>query len=439
MDINAATGNGANFTSFNITGNGPVTMSNVTARNVTINNSSVSVTVTNDSSLSNTTVTAGTLNAFDTFLYSNANTTAALTTSNGVINLKNVTALTPFNTPARLNISPTTVLAYDDIYFDRANSNVGFGANIVADFQSIRAANTVTATTLTGSLTTNAQPNITSVGTLTSLAVSGNITVTGNVLPATGNTYNLGSPTLKWANLYVGPNSIFIQDTANANLNAELQVTNGILYINGAQGVSANIVNGTSNVIVASNGNVTISSAGTANVLTVSNTGVTTTNLTVSGNINGVTVGNTVYGIFWSNTTQSNPGANTAAAITWNNQDGTNGTSYSGSNITIARAGTYNVQFNAQVNHPGGGQASGVYFWAKLDGTDVPGSAGYFTSGSNTVAIQSWNTLISANANSNVQIYWAPRATDITLTAYANTSWHPDVPSALITIVAVGA
>jgi hypothetical protein len=126
-------------------------------------------------------------------------------------------------------------------------------------------------------------------------------------------------------------------------------------------------------------------------------------------------------------------------AITWNNQDGTNGTSYSGSNITIARAGVYVCQFSAQINHPGGGQSSGVYFWTKVDGTDVTGSAGYFSIDAGTVAIQSWNTLVNANANSNVQVYWATDATDITLTAYANASWHPAVPSAVVTIVAVGA
>ena len=52
-------------------------------------------------------------------------------------------------------------------------------------------ATTVTATTLTGTISTAAQPNITSVGTLTSLAVTGNVTggnlTTGSQIIATGN------------------------------------------------------------------------------------------------------------------------------------------------------------------------------------------------------------------------------------------------------------
>jgi hypothetical protein len=251
-----------------------------------------------------------------------------------------------------------------------------------------------------------------------------------------GNTYNLGSPTAKWANIYVGPNSLFIQDSANSAVNAELQVTNGVLYINGAQGVSANIVNGTSNVLVASSGNISFSSAGASNVVTISNVAATVNgNLTVTGRVSA----NSAYGMFWNSANIANPGANTAAEITWNAQDGINGMSYSGANITIARAGKYNVQFNAQVTHAGGGKPSNVYFWMNVDGADVPGSGGVAAIQAGVGVIQSWNALVTANANSVAQMRWASNATDIMLTAYANAAWHPAIPSALITITPVGA
>jgi hypothetical protein len=467
-DINAETGVGANLTSVTVTGNGPVVMANVAIRNLTVNNASTSVTVTNGSTLLNTTHVAGTLNIFDSFMVANSNTTAAITSTStgGVLQIRNSAALTPTNTLARINIGATTVLAYGDLAFDRANSNVGFSANITVDFQSLRAANTVTATlfsgsgasltslpganvsgtvanaafatsagsatsaTTAGTVTTAAQGNITSVGTLTGL------TMGGNIVPSVGNTYNLGSPTAKWANIYVGPNSLFIQDSANSAVNAELQVTNGVLYINGAQGVSANIVNGTSNVLVASSGNISFSSAGTSNVVTISNVAATVNgNLTVTGRVSA----NSAYGMFWNSANIANPGANTAAAITWNAQDGINGMSYSGANITIARAGKYNVQFNAQVTHAGGGHASNVYFWMNVDGTDVPGSGGVSSIQARVGVIQSWNALVTANANSVAQMRWASAATDITLTAYASAAWHPAIPSALITITPVGA
>jgi len=46
---------------------------------------------------------------------------------------------------------------------------------------------------LSGQLVTNAQPNITSVGTLTSLSVGGATTVGGSITPTTSNAYTLGS------------------------------------------------------------------------------------------------------------------------------------------------------------------------------------------------------------------------------------------------------
>jgi hypothetical protein len=66
--------------------------------------------------------------------------------------------------------------------------NIGLAANIIMGSPTgsttvqgnLRANGTVTGTTLTGTLTTNAQPNITSIGTLANLSVTGNIS-TGNI------------------------------------------------------------------------------------------------------------------------------------------------------------------------------------------------------------------------------------------------------------------
>jgi hypothetical protein len=63
---------------------------------------------------------------------------------------------------------------------------------------------------------------------------STDMVLTGNLTPAAGNTYTLGSPTNKWADIYVGPNSIHLQDTANSQLDATMTITNGVLLINGA-------------------------------------------------------------------------------------------------------------------------------------------------------------------------------------------------------------
>ena len=86
--------------------------------------------------------------------------------------------------------------------------------------------NLVSANYFTGTLTTGAQPNITSVGTLTSLTVTanansgnvytGNLSLSGSVItgliPGSGNTYDLGNATNSWRNVYVGSN-VFIGGT----------------------------------------------------------------------------------------------------------------------------------------------------------------------------------------------------------------------------------
>jgi len=110
------------------------------------------------------------------------------------------------------------------------------------------------------SVTNSAQPNITSVGTLTSLSVTGNVG-TGNII-ATGNINSTGNSSLG--------NSV----TAN------YFIGDGHAIIN-----VGSISNGTSNVFVNPSSNVTISSNGNANVVVVTGTGAI-----VSGNLRGTQI-----------------------------------------------------------------------------------------------------------------------------------------------------
>ena len=159
---------------------------------------------------------------------------------------------------------------------------------------------------VTGTLTanSNSQPNITSVGTLSSLAVTGNITA-GNVYANSGTIgANLLNGTLTTGNQ---PNISNIGTlgnltvTSNSNL-GNLAVANffsgdGYLLSNLTISAGSSIVNGTSNVLVALSGNVTTSVAGNANIITATGTGVNVSGyLTSSGNITGAnaTLGNSV-------------------------------------------------------------------------------------------------------------------------------------------------
>jgi hypothetical protein len=121
---------------------------------------------------------------------------------------------------------------------------------------------TIGATTLIGTLNgnSNSQPNITSLGNLTSLNVTGNIRSSAYI---GGNVSTTGG------------NAIFVGD---GGLLSNLTISAG-----------SSIVNGNSNVSVAANGNVNTSVAGIADIFTVTSTGANVSGyLTASGNIIGV-------------------------------------------------------------------------------------------------------------------------------------------------------
>jgi hypothetical protein len=74
---------------------------------------------------------------------------------------------------------------------------------------------------------------ITTKATVNTIVNAALPTVSANVVPTVDNTYTLGTPSLRWNGVYIGPGSLFLQDTNNAALNVEITVTDGVLLING--------------------------------------------------------------------------------------------------------------------------------------------------------------------------------------------------------------
>ena len=99
----------------------------------------------------------------------------------------------------------------------------------------------------------------------TATIVLNNLSLAGNLIPATSNFYSLGSPTLKWGNLYLGPNTLYMTDTVTGNT-GNLVLQNGILTINGVTAL------GTGNATIYANGtivspNVIVTGSETANTV----------------------------------------------------------------------------------------------------------------------------------------------------------------------------
>lgn len=61
----------------------------------------------------------------------------------------------------------------------------------------------------------------------------GNVVYNNDIIPTDDNIYSLGSESLRWKEVHIGPGTLFIQDQNIEGLNAELTVVDGVLKING--------------------------------------------------------------------------------------------------------------------------------------------------------------------------------------------------------------
>lgn len=199
-----------------------------------------------------------------------------------------------------LNVDTAIPNSNGNITFNGSMSGIGVASNITIT-GNLAAGNSVAANFLIGTLTVNAQPNITSIGNLSSLTVVGqtNLGNVGNVKILGGNANFVlstdGAGNLNWVeqtggggNSTPGGSNTQIQfnsgNTFAGSANLTFNDTIKFLYLNG----NANVT-GTANIL----GNLnapTFTSNGTANFTGNTNLGNTTLvsgrTLTVAGNVN---------------------------------------------------------------------------------------------------------------------------------------------------------
>jgi hypothetical protein len=152
------------------------------------------------------------------------------------------------------------------------------------------------------------------------------------------------------------------------------------------------------------------------------------------------------YGAFSSYTTQTAT-ANTATLLTLSNTDFANAVSLqTGSKITVANAGIYNLQFSVQVQNLDNAPQD-MYIWLKQNGTDITGSTGVLglparkNPGDPSHDIKGWNYFLSMNAGDYVQIYWSPTIATFNIPTYAasGTPTKPSTASVVATLSFVSA
>lgn len=153
------------------------------------------------------------------------------------------------------------------------------------------------------------------------------------------------------------------------------------------------------------------------------------------------------YGTFYDTSIQTNPIADTARSVMLNEvTNGVNGviasgvSVVSGSRITLANAGVYNLEFSIQIDKSDGG-SDDIDVWLAKNGTNVlwtntrqtlVGSAG-------EKYIAAWNFVVNAQAGDYFELMWSSPDTAMRLvSAPAQVSpVRPGVPSVMISVMQV--
>jgi hypothetical protein len=273
----------------------------------------------------------------------------------------------------------------------QANTNIVVTGNISSGNANL--GNLATANYFSGTLTTAAQPNITSTGTLTSLSVtgtinSGNLSVSGNVDSGNLNssflsiTGNINSGNLSASGNIISGNLSASGNINSANLNASFlsitgNITSGNISASGnvnSANLNSSFLSITGNII---SGN--LSASGNIDASNFNGSFLSVTGNIISGNINS---GNATFGNITSNGTGGNvTGANVISANTF---------SASG-NISSANLNASFLSITGNIN-TGNLSASG-----NIDSGNVNGSFLSITGNINSGNISASGNINSAN------------------------------------------
>jgi hypothetical protein len=145
-----------------------------------------------------------------------------------------------------------------------------------------------------------------------------------------------------------------------------------------------------------------------------------------------------VYGVFWSNVSQSLTSPNTATIVTLNNSvNNTLCALSSGTRVVIQQVGTYNIQVTLQVYQPNTTQKTS-YFWLARNGVNIPNTTIRFNPTVETEASQAMNWIISTTSIIDyIEVKWGSATSSTTLSAYSSDTWRPAVPSVKVTVSSV--
>jgi hypothetical protein len=304
-----------------------------------------------------------------------------------------------------------------------------------------------------------------------SLSITGTTELGGNLVPKEARGATLGTLERPFREIFVSSGSINIAsdtigqpNTNISNVSGNILISAGGMQLIGSGAFNAatgsfQFISGsmeqvgnytqTGNYVM--NGNKIITGSlnitGSVNLKGL-NAGSTSDNLLtinpttkVVGSITGLTasqIPTRYYGAFYDLTTQTGT-TNVSQSVILGNTQHSNGVSIvSGSRVTVANDGVYNLQFSTQLYRNQGGTTVNSYFWFRVNGVNVPNSNTIVTTMTNNgYTVASWNYVDVYNAGDYVELMWMPDGAHVSLIYVNSPAGLPSIPSTILTLTQV--
>ena len=184
-------------------------------------------------------------------------------------------------------------------------------------------------------------------------------------------------------------------------------------------------------------GSITISGSATNNII-----GTTTITGSLRLNSNGTGTGLFINGqkqfnyIAVSHTASILPTQNVSGSFIYSTTEHSSSISVvSGSRITFANTGTYNIQFSAQFYAPTNN--TNIYIWFKKNGTNIANSATQIDIGTSDYGVAAWNYIDTFTSGSYAEIAYQTDQNNVQFQYSASTGNVPAIPSIIATVTQV--
>jgi hypothetical protein len=147
-----------------------------------------------------------------------------------------------------------------------------------------------------------------------------------------------------------------------------------------------------------------------------------------------------LWGSFISTISQSAITSTLAYAMSAETGSGNGVSVVDNSKFTVVSAGTYNIQFSAQIEDTGNASQKTIDIWLSINGTPVDNSNTQLQINSNNgKVVAAWNFVVEMTAGQYAQIMWTATASSVLLlyTATQTNPTRPAVPSVIVTVTQV--